>query len=53
MSIMLSGYAYRINLDWAMFALPGLILLVFALVTMGYQTIKAALANPVKALRYE
>jgi len=49
----LEGFAYRINLSWWIFALSGATALVVALITISYQTIKAALANPVKSLRSE
>ncbi|RFM25710.1 ABC transporter permease [Deminuibacter soli] len=44
---------YRIFLQWWMFALAGVIAVVIALATVSYQGIKAALSNPVKALRTE
>jgi putative ABC transport system permease protein len=49
----LETFAYRIELSWWMFALSGVIALVIALVTISTQTIKAAIANPVKSLKYE
>ena len=49
----LEGFAYKINLSWWLFALSGAIALVVALITISYQTIKAALAKPVKSLRSE
>jgi putative ABC transport system permease protein len=49
----LQGFAYRIEIGWWMFALAGGLALLIALVTVGIQAIKAALANPVEALRYE
>ncbi|MGH7497190.1 MAG: ABC transporter permease, partial [bacterium] len=49
----LAGYAYRINLGWPVFLISALLVLSIALLTVSYQTIKAALANPVEALRYE
>ncbi len=49
----LEDFAYRIQLSWWMFALSGLIALLIALITVGYQAIKAAVANPVESLRYE
>ncbi|MCI0693634.1 ABC transporter permease [candidate division KSB1 bacterium] len=49
----LAGYAYRIDLGWPIFLVSTLIVLAVALLTVSYQTIKAALANPVEALRYE
>ena len=49
----LQGFAHKIELTWWMFALAGGIALVIALATIGFQTVKAATANPVKSLRYE
>ena len=49
----LANFAYRINLDWQIFALSGGLALVVAVLTVGYQAWKAARANPVDALRYE
>jgi putative ABC transport system permease protein len=49
----LQNFAYRINiLPWA-FVLAGLITLIIALLTIIYKTVRAALTNPVKILRYE
>ena len=49
----LQSFAYRINLSISTFLLSGLIALLIALLTVSYQAIKAARANPVEALRYE
>jgi putative ABC transport system permease protein len=49
----LQDWAYRIEIDILMFLLPGALALVIALLTVSTQAIKAALANPVEALRYE
>jgi len=49
----LQDYAYRIDIGWWVFILTGSIALLIALVTIGYQAIKAAIANPVKSLRTE
>jgi putative ABC transport system permease protein len=49
----LNDFAYRINVDWSIFALSGVISIVIALLTVGYQTIKAAQANPSRSLRSE
>jgi putative ABC transport system permease protein len=40
-------------LNWPIFLISTLIVLAIALLTVSYQTIKAALANPVESLRYE
>jgi len=49
----LQSFAYRINPNISPFILSGLIALFIALLTVSYQAIKAARANPVEALRYE
>jgi len=49
----LQGYAYQTDLSWWAFALAGIITFVIAIVTISFQAIKAALANPVKSLRTE
>jgi putative ABC transport system permease protein len=49
----LQNFAYRIKIGLGTFILAGVLALVIALVTVGYQAIKAARANPVEALRYE
>ncbi len=49
----LRDFAYRIELGWWMFALSGGVALLIALLTVSTQAIKAALTNPVEALRYE
>ncbi len=49
----LQNYAYRINLGVWMFVGAGLLVLAIALLTVSFQSIKAALSNPVESLRYE
>ena len=49
----LQDFAYRIDISWWMFVLAGGIALVIALVTVSFQAIKAATANPVESLKYE
>ncbi len=49
----LQNFAYRIELDWLTFFLAGLIALLAAVLTIGYQALRAATTDPVKALRYE
>jgi len=49
----LQNFAYRIDIGWWVFALAGGIALIIALLTVSAQAIRAALANPVEALRYE
>jgi len=49
----LQAFSYRINISWWMFALAGLVAVLIALITVSFQSIKAAIANPVKSLRTE
>ncbi|MFB3133215.1 MAG: ABC transporter permease [Rhodothermales bacterium] len=49
----LENFAYRVEMSWPIFLLAGALALAIALLTVSYQAIRAALANPVKALRYE
>jgi ABC-type antimicrobial peptide transport system permease subunit len=49
----LQDFAYRINLSWWIFGAAAGIALLIALVTVSFQSIKAAIANPVKSLRSE
>ena len=49
----LQSFAYRINISWWVFALAGLLTIGIALITVSFQAIKAAIANPVKSLRTE
>lgn len=49
----LQDFAYRVTISWWMFALAGFGAIFIALVTVSFQSIKAALANPVKSLRSE
>ncbi|UCE66420.1 MAG: ABC transporter permease [Candidatus Zixiibacteriota bacterium] len=49
----LQNFAYRINLDFSIFIFAGLIALAIAMLTISFQSIRAALANPVKSLKYE
>ena len=53
MSRWLQNFAYRIEIGWWIFALAGGMALLIALLTVSMQAIRAALANPVEALRYE
>ncbi len=53
MNTWLQDFAYRIHMQWWMFALAGTIALLIALATLSFQSIKAAIANPVKSLRTE
>ena len=49
----LQDFAYRINISWWVFVLAGGIALAIAFITISFQSIKAAIANPVKSLRSE
>ncbi len=49
----LQDYAFRVNLQWTYFLFPFLTIILIALVTVSFQSVKAALANPVKSLRTE
>ena len=49
----LADFAYRIDIHWWVFALVGLSAVLIAFLTVGFQSVKAALANPVKSLRSE
>jgi putative ABC transport system permease protein len=49
----LQDFAFRINIGWWVFITAGAIALMVALITISYQAIKAAVANPVKSLRTE
>lgn len=53
MQQMLDGADYRIELSWWIFALAGVLALIIAMLTVGFQSVKAALANPVDSLRNE
>lgn len=53
MSGWLQDYSYRVSISWWIFAVAGLLSMVIALATVGYQAIKAALTNPVRSLRNE
>jgi putative ABC transport system permease protein len=49
----LQNYAYRVTISWWVFVLAGVLALIIALVTISFQSIRAAIANPVKSLRTE
>jgi putative ABC transport system permease protein len=46
----LQNFAYKVRLDWSVFLLAGSISLCISLITISFQSIKAAIANPVKSL---
>lgn len=49
----LQNFAYKTGMNWWVFVLAGLCMMLFALLTLGFKTIRAAIANPVKSLRTE
>ena len=49
----LQDFAYRVNINWWVFAIAAILSLSIAFITVSFQAIKAALANPVKSLRTE
>jgi len=49
----LQDYAYRISIQWWVFALGGILALAIALLTVGLQAFRAAIANPIRSLRTE
>ena len=49
----LQNFAYRVNIRIGIFLIAGIFALIVALLTVSYQSIKAAVANPVESLRYE
>ncbi len=53
MNMWLQNFAYKISIQWWMFGIAAIITIIIALLTVSYQSIKAALGNPVKSLRTE
>ena len=53
MSKWLQDFAYRISIEWWLFLIAGLMAMLIAFVTISFQSVKAAIANPVKSLRSE
>jgi putative ABC transport system permease protein len=49
----LQNFAYHIQIGWWLLAIPGILMLLIVFATVSFQTIKAAVANPVKSLRTE
>ena len=49
----LADFAYRVDMGMLPFVAAGLVVVVVALSTVSYQAVKAAVANPVDAIRYE
>ena len=53
MSGWLEGFSYRVEINWWVFALAGMMAIAIAIITVSFQAIKAAVANPVTSLRTE
>ncbi len=53
MNTWLGGFAYRVDLGWATFILAGVLAMGIALLTVSFQAVRAATANPVESLRTE
>lgn len=49
----LENYSYRVDITWFMFAMVGLLFTIVVLFLVGFQTLKAALMNPIKSLKVE
>jgi putative ABC transport system permease protein len=49
----LQDFAYRIDISWWIFIAAGIPAILIALLTVSFQAIKAAIANPIKSLRSE
>ncbi|MEP6846231.1 MAG: ABC transporter permease [Panacibacter sp.] len=53
MSAWLQNYTYRVNISWWVFVMAATLSIVIAIITVSFQAIKAAVANPVRSLRSE
>ena len=53
MSVWLKRFAYKTDLAWWIFAVAGISAVIIALLTVSWQSLRAAIKNPVEALRYE
>ncbi|MFC2082155.1 ABC transporter permease, partial [Bacteroidota bacterium] len=53
MNLWLENYVYKSNIGWWFYVLPVIAIVVVALLAVGYQIVKAAISNPVEALKYE
>jgi len=49
----LKDYAYRINIGWGVFVFAAILAMIITILTVGFKTVRAALANPTTSLRYE
>ncbi len=50
---LLQNFAVRVDIGWDVFVITGVSLFVIAIATVGFQTMKAAMANPVNSLKSE
>ena len=53
MDLWLSNFAYRVDMNWTLFLMASAIVFIVAILTVSYQTLRSAKANPSKTLRYE
>ena len=53
MQAWLEDYEYKVRIGWEVFVIAGVISIAIALLTVSYQSIRAALANPARSLRSE
>jgi putative ABC transport system permease protein len=49
----LKDFAYKVDIEWWIFPLGGMLAICCALLTISFQSVKAALANPVKSIKTE
>jgi len=49
----LQTFAYRINMEWWTFIVTGIVVLLVSMLTISWQILRAATADPVESLRYE
>ncbi len=49
----LQDFAYKVNIGWTVFVMAGALAIVIALITISFQSVKAALANPIRSLRVD
>jgi putative ABC transport system permease protein len=49
----LQDFAYKININWTVFLIAGCFAMLIAILTISFQSVKSAMANPVKSLRTE
>ena len=52
-NVWLQGFAYRMEINWLIFPLGGLVIFAVSMITIATQSARAASMNPVLALRYE